>query len=457
MSMPVIPLRCEYVQSDGKGVGHFALDGKGSMPSSLVAVDDLLRGETAEVAIEHRSPHSNRAWGKLLKRTSPVSEYRQTPYCSRFGSCGGCSWQHMDYGEQLRQKAELCTRELGFPVPQPVPSPLTLGYRNKAKYVVGGTPGDLTLGSYAPGTQSLVNTVDCKVVEAPIQEIVSAILKVLNECLVRPYLQSGHAPGSPTSSQPSALLRYLVLRANADGNLLAVLVFNMQSENLGREIAGKLCALPPVQTVIESINDSTTGAIFTQPGEVIAGSQEFSDKVANISIPIGATEFLQVNRSIAEALYDEVAQWFAGSKYVVDLFCGVGGFAFALAQRQIRALGVEVNESAVLAANQAAEKADLATLLKFTHGRLGETSTEQLWKDADGIVVNPPRKGLGGTLAKKLAEGGPPLVAYISCSPQTLARDLAVLSNYYRRLKVKPYDMMPGTGSLEVAVLLQRI
>src|SRR5512144_826334 len=165
--MSAQPNRCEVeattLDDSGAGVG---LAGAIS-----VHVGDLLPGERAEVALDHRSPHKPEAWGRIVKRIGRASPARALPLCPGFGRCGGCVWQHLAYPAQLDAKrARVAAALAAVPavaagaveVAAVRPSPELTGYRNKGKYVVGQSGDRLVLGAYAPRSHHVVDTLGCR-------------------------------------------------------------------------------------------------------------------------------------------------------------------------------------------------------------------------------------------------------------------------------------------------------
>ena len=407
-------------------------------------VPDLLPGEAATVRVEHRSPHKNVQWATIVNRAGDLSPERAIPYCEPFGKCGGCVWQHLAYEGQLREKATAVKDILGLDEITVVPSPKASNYRNRAKYVIGGTAGDLILGAYAPDSQRVISTSGCQVVEKPIATLYPKLLAVLNDSGLEPY-QEGRGG-----------VRYVVVRVNDREQLLVAVVFWGKVANAAQTyLCHQLESIEGVESVVFGQNDLDTGAIFAESGRLVAGLP-FFDKVAGVRVSVGATEFLQVNRWMADLLYREVADWLRGAERVVDLYSGVGGFTFALSRSGTHCQGYERNRESVLAANQALRSANLAETASFVAADLAKNDLPADFSRATAVIVNPPRKGISRALTQGFLSEGPGKIAYISCNPETLARDLAALSEKYQLVKAKAFDMMPGTGNVETAVLLVR-
>ncbi len=445
---------CTALDEDGRGVGE-----AGGLE---VHAAGLLPGETGTVGIEHRSPHAPRAWGVLVALTSDPAEERVPPACPGHLRCGGCILQHLAYPAQLSEKrarverAFAPYRELAdVDIADPVASPRELHYRNKAKYVIAARPGGgLLAGSYKPGTHEIVDMAGCQVPEPPIDEVVRAALHACEHERLPPYDEAAR----------SGELRYLVARANADGAVLVVVV---------TRTAGPLPALrraaralretrPEVAGVIAHVNATTGGAIFEggSGGEdhLLDGASALADTVGDLTLELSARAFFQVNRLQAARLYDEAARGAAGRR-AIDLYTGAGGIALTLGRRGARVVGIELSPDAVRDATRTAQKLGLAATVRFeaADAAVGLPAAARWLGGVDAVVVNPPRKGLGGAVRAAIAELAPPRLVYVSCGPASLGADLAALvGRGYRVEGVLPFDLMPGTPHIETLVTLRR-
>jgi 23S rRNA (uracil1939-C5)-methyltransferase len=416
-----------------------------------IHVPDLLPGEAAEVRVEHVSPHRPEVWATIVRRTGQASAERAAPVCPGFGQCGGCSWQHLAYPAQLREKrARLVAALAGVvpaeAVPEVRPSPRSLGYRNKGKYVVGGAAGALLLGAYAPRSHAIVDTAGCRVVAPAVDEVAAAARRALDATGLAPFDEASGA----------GHLRYVVVRAAADGSALVVLVTRTDAPRppLDRAAAA-LMEHRAVRGVIWLRHDRPGGVIIAGEPLLLAGVAALSETIAGVEVAVGAGEFLQVNREQAGALYAAVAE-LAGAGpglRAVDLYCGLGGIAFAMARAGARVLGIERDPDAVAAASTAAAAAGLADRLTFRAGDIADARADG---QPDIVVVDPPRKGLAGALPAVAALAAPTLI-YVSCGPESLGRDLtALLHQGYRLDRLLAFDLMPGTPEVETLALLRR-
>lgn len=484
----VVEVLADTLDPSGAGVATVA--------ETRVRVADLLPGERARARVEHVSPHRPaRAWAAIVTRSGPLAAERVQPSCPAFGACGGCVWQHVAYEAQLSHKVERVRAAFeahlpagvfaGCSIPTPLSAPRVHGYRNVGKYVVsavaaqGGdptgraTPPSLVLGSYAPRSHRVVDTSGCAIVAPVIDRVQQHARRALRGLPV--YRERAR------SHDPSGGVRYLVLRQGYDDRVLAAVV---TTGDVPRHAiiaaAERLGAHADVAGVVWVQNDSESAVIFAGTRERVYGSGYATERVADVSIAVEPGDFFQVNRAQAARMYHEIARMAGllpdGARAVrpvpariVDLYCGVGSIGFTLARAALdhgvdcRVLGIERNPSAVRAAQRAALEAGLGDIVSFRATDASSAADIAALVDALGgapdlVVVNPPRKGLGQSGRDALCAIAAPAVIYVSCGPDSLARDLADLIDRqgYAIDEIHPVDLMPGTPQIETLVALRR-
>lgn len=438
--------RCLVLADSLDDAGH----GVGVDRGVTVHVADLLPGEEAEVALEHASPHKAEAWGRVARRVVGPSPDRVAPICPAFGRCGGCVWQHLAYPAQLDRKRARVARALaglGVEVAAVVPSPTAGHYRNKGKYVAARAGRRLVLGAYAPRTHAVIDTIGCQVVAPIVDEVAAWIRGAAEAAELEPYDEATRR----------GALRYAVVRASAAGDVLAALIVAPGAEpaRVG-EAAAAVARHPAVRGVIALINARTDGAIMPAEAErlLTIGQPTLTEWISGVEVEVGASEFLQVNRDQAQAIYDRVATLAGAADGVraIDLYAGLGGITFALARAGARVHAVEIDPVAVDNLIRAAQRAGLGDRIS---ARAGDAATAR--GTADVLVVNPPRKGLGARATAAVLALAPPTIVYVSCGPDSLAADLrALIAGGWQITHVEPYDLMPGTPQIETVVRLAR-
>jgi 23S rRNA (uracil1939-C5)-methyltransferase len=238
-------------------------------------------------------------------------------------------------------------------------------------------------------------------------------------------------------------VRYVILRVNHAGQVLAVLV-----------TPGRDCPRPPLPPQViglaQNLNASEGNVLVGEETIPLWGAPTLEERVGQVRLRLSPTAFFQVNREVAARLYADARDWAAldGSERVLDLYCGVGGLALTLAPRAREVLGVEAHAASIEDARAS------AALNQAANARFLVGDAAQVDEPAEVVVLNPPRKGCSPVLLGRLEAQR---ILYVSCNPETLARDLAILKTRgYRLERVRPYDMLPQTPHVEVLALLKR-
>lgn len=438
----------DSLSEDGHGIAQ--------VESTTFLVPDLLPGERVEVEIEHRSQHHDRVWARIVDRAGELSELRQEPFCEMYESCGGCVWQHVDYSAQLhhkRQRVLSAFETLDLPADvilgevHPAPSPR--GYRNKGKYVFGSSESGVVLGAFRPRSHELLSTLGCHVVDPAIDRVASVVRNEAQIEDVPIYDESGIQDG----------LRYAILRSNAAGKVLVGLVCTSRvSPEAMHRLAERIVAHTDVVGVVRCDNDLKSGGLLTTNLSVLAGEGSLSEEVSGVRLDLGIHTFLQVHREQAATVYSDIAVLLdlPAASCVLELFCGTGGIAFGLAQAGFNVLGIDTNEESITIAKDAASRAGLESQLEFRVGDARALPASD-FDSVQAVVVDPPRKGLGEAGRSLLCARKPSIIAYLSCGPESLARDLkALLEVGYAVTAIRLYDFMPGTAQVESLVILRR-
>jgi 23S rRNA (uracil1939-C5)-methyltransferase len=453
--------RCEVTATFLDEAGH----GVGTSDGKRVHVADLLPGESAEVAIDHTSPHKPEAWARIVRRLGKPSADRVAPACPGFGRCGGCLWQHLSYPAQLAAKRDRVVAALGelpvvrdgkVAVAEVRPSPEQLGYRNKGKYVAGRSGDHVILGAYAPRSHHVIDTLGCRVVAPIIDEVATWVRGATERAGLAPYEESTRA----------GELRYVVIREAAGDVMVALVVTPSTPRGKLEKVANALSKHPAVRGLVSIANDRRDGAIVPSgsSAQVLFGHGHLVEDLAGVKLAVGAAEFLQVNRAQASAMYARVAELAAQTRdadlrgvRAVDLFAGLGGFGLHLARAGAEVVAVEIDRDAIGGLRRAAERANLPlTAIAADAGELSREVHAQLGRP-DVVVVNPPRKGLSEGARRLLVDLAAPALLYISCGPESLGRDLLALSAHgWHPDIIEPFDLMPGTAQIETIVRLRR-
>lgn len=396
-----------------------------------------------------------------------------TPRCDYFeaGRCRSCALIETPILQQLSAKEARC-RELLPSVPAgswlPTVGGGERGFRNKAKLVVGGIAGEVTLGILGPDGRG-VDLRDCLIQEPGIRDAIPALAAFVESTGLAPYdvpkrrgeLKFVHVTAAPTGE---LMLRFVVRTEHGLGVLRRALPELQAAVPNASVISVNL--LPEHKAILEGDREELLlgSSLAMRLG---AGAGADSD----IALHLRPQSFFQTNTRVARELYAQAAEWVArfDPASIWDLYCGVGGFALHCAPRsasdggaggatdaiQRRVLGVELSEAAVSSAERSAREAGIEASFVAADATAFALAAP---RDAipDLVIVNPPRRGIGAELASWLQGSGAQQVIYSSCNPESLARDLAAMPAYVVRAG-RVFDMFPHTNHLEVMVLLERV
>lgn len=381
--------------------------------------------------------------------------------CAHFaaGECRSCTWLGRRYDDQLAAKLA-ATRELvdapGLVWEPPVAS-RPEGFRNKAKMVVAGTAAAPTLGILDPRGRG-VDLRDCALHTPGIVAALPVLAELVTRAGLTPYDVGSDLPVSQRGE-----LKHLLVTESPDGELMVRLVLRSTAvearvrkhlpwlqERLSSLRVLTINVQPDHRAVLEGERELVLTAADTLPMR-LAGDG------AGITLHLRPRSFFQTNTEVAAALYREAVAWTAdlAPERVLDLYCGVGGFALHLAAPGRRVTGIEISADAIASAERSRDEAGLPGDIRFAVGDATAPGHGSLLAEADVVVVNPPRRGLGRDLARRIEHSGVPHVLYSSCNPETLARDLADLASY-TPVRGRLLDMFPQTPHAEVLLLLAK-
>ena len=440
---PEQPVKIEKAVYGGDGLAHTAA-------GQVVFVPFVLPGELVPLQRSPPIADGSRSAVDAPDVIQPSPE-RAEPRCVHFGACGGCQYQMASYPAQLAMKQAILTETLAragldaFPVPQILRSPEPYGYRNRIRLRVRSIDGALRLGYSRRGTNEFLPVTMCPIAAPLLWRAAQALLSAaaVERTLAR-WLEAASevelfCDGEQTRLQ-LALLCPGKPPGDARGFALAMEALRLRCPELSGAGAARL--------------DPRSGRAM-QP---LAGwgAEGLSYAVGDESYWITRGGFFQVNRFLIPALVGRVCGERTG-KLAWDLFAGVGLFSRVLARRFAAVTAVEANPLAVTDLRRAFARmgpqytAVEATTLDFLRRAVLERERPEL------IVLDPPRAGAGEEACTLLTRLAPIEIAYVSCDPTTLARDLAVLTGSgYRIAELHLIDLFPQTYHLETLAVLRR-
>ncbi|QJC22745.1 methyltransferase domain-containing protein [Arcanobacterium buesumense] len=325
-------------------------------------------------------------------------------------------------------------------------------FRNKVKLVVTGTVGRPKLGILGDDGRG-VDLRDCPLPTPGIRGAIPSIAQFITACRLEPY--------SPATNV--GVLKYVIITESDDGELMVRFVARRRGVQgiLFKRQAELRVMLPNIRVISLNVQPEHK-AIIEGAEEILITETDVLPMVLDIpalaeplTLNLRPQSFFQTNTDAATALYHNAVTWLADADNVWDLYCGVGGFALALAAARTHGhiVGVETSEQAVQAASQTAEQMGCADRVQFIAGDATAWAARAEGEMPDAVVVNPPRRGLSAELCQWLNDSGIPQVVYSSCNPETLARDIARMPEY-EVTRGQVVDMFPHTKHCEVIVLL---
>jgi 23S rRNA (uracil1939-C5)-methyltransferase len=438
-----------------------SLNHEGYGTSLVEGVPVLVRGVMPDELVRARITFVGRreTFAEVIKvlRKSPFRLLK--PACDKGTECDGCPLVQMQYNAQLSWKREMVE---GFvraypslrstPVNPVIPSDRQLGYRNSAKLVFAGKFMNPQIGIYRPNSHDVVDISECPLHNPLINRVVMAVKEGIKKGKVPIYSQR----------TGSGFLRYLMVRVSeAENRAMVVFVTARRSFNEVHHLAKYVQAqVPEVSVVAQNINTSAGNVILGSQNHFVTREHAITDAIEDIRFLISPNSFFQINSSGARAVYGKVLEWseLSGSETILDVYCGVGGISLFLAGRAKEVIGCETVSDAVADAEKNARLNGIRNC-RFEAGDAVEL-LEELREEggrADVIILNPPRKGCDEKVLRNVSALKPKKVIYVSCSPQTLSRDLDILAELgYRTLEIQPVDMFPQTPHVENVALLLR-
>lgn len=376
-------------------------------------------------------------------------------FCPAAKKCGGCQLQNLDYEEQLAFKQAKAIKLLGrfARVNKIIGMDEPYRYRNKVQAAFGATrSGKIISGVYQAKSHRIVCVDSCRLDDETADSIILTVRRLMPKYRMTPYNED---------MQTGFLRHVLVRRSLATRQTMVVLVTGKVNFPAKKAFVAELTSLcPEITTIVQSINNSRTSMVLGNTQKVIYGRGFIEDRLCGMSFIISPGAFYQINHVQTEKLYAKALDFagLTGSETVLDAYCGVGTIGIIAAPRAKKVIGVEVNRDAV---RDAVENARLNGIdnISFYCADAGEFMVEAAdsSEKIDVLLMDPPRAGSDRAFLSSAVRLAPEKIVYISCMPETQARDLAYLTSHgYKVKKIQPVDMFPHTNHVETVVRLSR-
>lgn len=392
--------RIEKLDNQGRGITYFE--------NKITFVENALEGERVSLVNLKRSKKYNEAEAEDIEELNPN---RVLPKCPYYKICGGCNLQHTNYDYQsdykLKKLKDIMMKYAGIdPFIRIVKNDKELFYRNKITLKIE----DNKWGYYNKNTHTFCEIENCLLAKPPINEIINK----------KQFINVNN--GS------------IVIRTNYKNEILLSITtdreYNIDYSKLPENVVGIV------------VNNKT-----------VYKDNFFYDEIGQLKFKISYDAFFQVNNFIASNIFILLQSNLKGKK-LLDLYCGVGTLGQSLKDNFDDIYGIEINENAIINAKENAK----INGIKNSHYYAGDTYKilKDINVDFDTVIVDPPRSGLNSNTIELLLNIKPEKIAYISCDPMTLARDLKILKEHYDIVKLNGLDMFPNTFHIECLVVLYR-
>lgn len=459
---PIEKLTIDGIAKKGKGVGR-------TQDGQVVFVQGAIPGDIVSVNVQKK--RRRHLEGKVAEIHHKSTD-RIDPTCTHFGTCGGCTWQHMDYNAQLRHKQQEVVDALqrigGVEVPEYgkiIGCDHIFEYRNKMEFSFSArrwlTPAEISgdntvadrtaLGFHIPGMWDKIVDIEYCHIQPELPN------KIRNE--VKDYARK-QGLSFFDAREKDGFLRSLMLRTTRSGELMVVIQFFYEDKQAREALLNHLkTTYSNITSLQYIINEKANDTIYDQEIYCYHGTPHITEHIGNLSFRITPKAFYQTNPTQTEVLYAKALELaeLKKSDVVYDLYTGLGTIAQFVAHGCKKVIGIESVPDAIIAAKENAKRNGISNTF-FEVGDMRNVFTDDFairHGKADVIMVDPPREGMHKDVVNQLLKLKTPKIVYISCNPQTQARDIALLYEYYNVTISQAVDMFPHTQHIENIVLLE--
>ncbi len=373
--------------------------------------------------------------------------------CSAFKRCGSCQLLDLPYNRQLLIKQSKVKRLLSrYKKPEKIVGMKNpYHYRNKVQAAFGVSRGRIISGVYQSSSHKIVSADGCLLEDKKADEIIADIRKMCPNFKIKAYDEK---------SETGQLRHVLVRRGFETGEIMVVLVTAREELRSANSFVNELLRRhPDITTVVQNINGGFTSLVLGERQKILFGKGYIEDVLCGLKFRISPKSFYQVNPVQTKVLYNKAIGYadLSGEETVFDAYCGIGTIGLCAASHAKKVVGVELNKTAVSDAKRNAELNGI-TNAEFYAADAGlfMENAAQNGQRPDVVFMDPPRAGSSINFLKSLLKTAPEKIVYISCNPETMARDLAFLTEDYAVDKLCPVDMFPHTEHIECVCLLKR-
>lgn len=384
----------------------------------------------------------------------PSNKSKKDMICKYSKKCGACEYIEKSNADQLKikQKEVRILLDSFGKVNPIIGMENPYNYRNKVHAAFDRRYGEVVSGMYQAKTHQVINIDQCKIDDELADEIILTIRKLIPSFKIKTYDEdTGYG-----------LLRHvLIRRGHKSGEVLVVLVTGYPTFPSKKNFAKELVRRHPgITTIVQNINNQNTSMVLGDRENVLYGKGYIVDELCGKTFKISPKSFYQINSLQTEVLYNKAIEYadLKGTETVIDAYCGIGTIGMVAAEHAEKVIGVELNKDAVRDAITNC-KHNKINNFKIYQGDAGAfmdsvTNTEE---QIDVVFMDPPRSGSTKQFMDSVVRLAPKKVIYVSCSPETLARDLKYITKKgYKVDHIQPVDMFPFTKHCECVCLLNR-
>ncbi|MBK5284523.1 MAG: 23S rRNA (uracil(1939)-C(5))-methyltransferase RlmD [Bacteroidia bacterium] len=446
---------------DGQGVAR--------IEDYVVFIQSAVTGDVVDLEITRKK--RKHAYGKIAALKIKTDK-RTVPFCEHFDLCGGCTWQHVKYKEQIviKQKhVEDSFSRIGkveveniLPI---IPSDETSHYRNRLDYTFSSkrwltseelkNPKIKMLGGFAgfhfPGRfDKIIDINTCHLQPEPSNAIRNFIK---NFALEREW--TFYDPVTKTG-----FIRDTIIRNTTTGEWMVIVVFHSdETEKINSLMQSLTESFPQITSLNYVINPKNNPTIYDLEVHLFSRRESVTEKIGELKFKISPKSFFQTNTKQAAVLYKTALDFaeLKSNEIVYDLYTGTGTIANFISHRAKKVIGIDYITDAIEDAKVNSQLNNISNT-EFFAGDIKETLNDDFISahgQPDVIITDPPRSGMHPDVVKKISDMRVHRIVYVSCNPATQARDIALLSENYRVIKMQAVDMFPHTSHVENVALLE--
>ncbi len=374
--------------------------------------------------------------------------------CPLYKKCGGCQIHNLPYDRQLSFKQVKVIKLLGryHHANEIIGMEYPYHYRNKVQAAFSERKGEIISGVYQSSTHNIVPVDSCLIEDEKADEIIVTIRKLLKSFKMKPFNDI---------TMKGFLRHVLIKRGFLSGQIMVVLVTSVIDFPKESQFVNALLSRhPEITTVVQNVNNKRTSLVLGEESRVLFGDGYIEEELCGFTFRISPKAFYQINPTQTEVLYNKAMEFAAlqGTERVLDVYCGTGTIGIIASKNAKEVIGVELNKDAVKDAVTNA-KLNGVQNIKFYEDDAGKfmVKAANSGERFDVVIMDPPRAGASLDFLKSLVILAPEKVVYISCNPETQARDLSYLTRKgYKVRRIQPVDMFPHTEHVETVALLSR-